>query len=52
MGNLIKAQEDYLYVWTLGVKGVGDGWDKLVTHRRESLLAVLIDPQAGGKTWP
>jgi selenium-binding protein 1 len=31
MGNLIKSQEDYLYVWTLGVKGVGDGWDKLVT---------------------
>ena len=31
MGNLIKNQEDYVYVWTLGVKGVGDGWDKLVT---------------------
>ena len=31
MGNLIKSQEDYVYVWTLGVKGVGDGWDKLVT---------------------
>jgi selenium-binding protein 1 len=31
LNNLIKSQEDYLYVWTLGVKGVGDGWDKLVT---------------------
>jgi selenium-binding protein 1 len=31
MGNLIKAQEDYVYVWTLGAPGVGDGWDKLVT---------------------
>jgi selenium-binding protein 1 len=31
MGNLIKGQEDYLYVWTLGVEGLGDGRDKLVT---------------------
>ena len=31
MANLIKGQEDYLYVWTLGVKGMGDGSDKLVT---------------------
>jgi len=31
MANLIKGQEDYLYVWALGVKGVGDGADKLVT---------------------
>ena len=31
MGNLIKGQEDYVYVWTLGVKGLGDGFDKLVT---------------------
>ena len=29
--NLIKGQEDYVYVWTLGVDGVGDGFDKLVT---------------------
>lgn len=28
---LIKGQEDLVYVWTLGVKGVGDGSDKLVT---------------------
>jgi selenium-binding protein 1 len=31
MSNLIKGQEDYVYVWTLGVEGVGDGSDKLVT---------------------
>jgi selenium-binding protein 1 len=31
MANLIKGQEDYLYVWALGVEGVGDGSDKLVT---------------------
>ena len=31
MPKLIKGQEDYVYVWTLGVEGVGDGPDKLVT---------------------
>lgn len=31
IGNLIKGQEDYVYVWTLGVPGLGDGSDKLVT---------------------
>jgi selenium-binding protein 1 len=31
MANLIKGQEDYVYVWTLGAEGVGDGQDKLVT---------------------
>ncbi len=29
--KLIKGQEDYVYVWTLGVDGMGDGSDKLVT---------------------
>jgi selenium-binding protein 1 len=28
---LIKGQEDYVYVWTLGVEGLGDGSDKLIT---------------------
>ncbi|MDD4882539.1 MAG: selenium-binding protein SBP56-related protein, partial [Gallionellaceae bacterium] len=28
---LIKGQEDFVYVWTLGVEGLGDGSDKLVT---------------------
>ena len=27
----IVGQEDYLHVWTLGVEGLGDGSDKLVT---------------------
>ncbi len=27
----IVGQEDYVYVWTLGVKGTGDGQDKMVT---------------------
>ncbi len=31
MTNLIKGQEDYMHVWTLGVAGMGDGADKLVT---------------------
>src|SRR5687768_17214103 len=31
ISKLIKGQEDYVYVWTLGVEGVGDGADKLVT---------------------
>ena len=31
MSNLIKGQEDFVHVWTLGVKGLGDGSDKLVT---------------------
>ena len=29
--RLISGQEDYIYVWTLGVEGLGDGSDKLVT---------------------
>jgi selenium-binding protein 1 len=29
--NLIKGQEDYIHVWTLGVQNLGDGSDKLVT---------------------
>lgn len=27
----IEGQEEFIYVWTLGMKGVGDGSDKLVT---------------------
>ena len=27
----LVGQEDYVYVWTLGIEGVGDGSDKLVT---------------------
>ena len=31
LANLIKGQEDFVYVWTLGEPGLGDGSDKLVT---------------------
>jgi methanethiol oxidase len=31
VSNLIKGHEDYVHVWTLGVEGLGDGSDKLVT---------------------
>ena len=31
ISKLIKGQEDFVYVWTLGIKGLGDGSDKLVT---------------------
>jgi selenium-binding protein 1 len=31
MTGLIKGQEDFVHVWTLGVLGLGDGSDKLVT---------------------
>jgi methanethiol oxidase len=31
LAKLIKGQEDFLHVWTLGVEGMGDGSDKLVT---------------------
>jgi selenium-binding protein 1 len=31
MSNLIRGQEDFVHVWTLGEPGLGDGFDKLVT---------------------
>jgi methanethiol oxidase len=31
ISSLIKGQEDFIHVWTLGEKGLGDGSDKLVT---------------------
>ena len=31
ISNLIKGQESFVHVWTLGVTGLGDGSDKLVT---------------------
>jgi selenium-binding protein 1 len=38
IANLIKGQEDYVYVWALGVEGLGDGSDKMVT--------VDVDPKS------
>jgi selenium-binding protein 1 len=37
----ITGQEDYVYVWTLGVEGMGDGSDKLVT----------VDVRPGSQTY-
>src|SRR6478752_10143589 len=37
----IDGQEEFVYVWTLGVEGLGDGSDKLVT----------IDAQPGSPTY-
>jgi methanethiol oxidase len=41
IANLIKGQEDFVQVWTLGVEGLGDGSDKLVT----------IDANPGSKSY-
>lgn len=38
MSKLIKGQEKFVHVWTLGVEGMGDGSDKLVT--------VDVDPKS------
>jgi selenium-binding protein 1 len=38
---MITSQEDFVYVWTLGKQGVGDGSDKLVS----------IDVRPGSKTF-
>jgi selenium-binding protein 1 len=41
MSKLIKGQEEFVHVWTLGVEGLGDGSDKLVT----------IDVKPGSKNY-
>ncbi|HEU5194310.1 MAG TPA: selenium-binding protein SBP56-related protein [Methylomirabilota bacterium] len=51
--KLIKGQEDYVYVWTLGVEGVGDGSDKLVTidvnPKSKTYGKVLDSVSVGGR---
>jgi selenium-binding protein 1 len=53
MSNLIKGQEDYVYVWTLGVKGIGDGSDKLVTvdvnPKSKKYKKVIASLSVGGR---
>jgi selenium-binding protein 1 len=53
LSNLIKGQEDYLYVWTLGVPGQGDGSDKLVTvdvnPRSRQFGKVVAQVSVGGR---
>jgi selenium-binding protein 1 len=51
--KLIKGQEDYVYVWALGVEGVGDGSDKLVTvdvnPKSRSYGKVVASVSVGGR---
>ena len=53
ISKLIKGQEDYVYVWTLGVEGVGDGSDKLVTidvnPKSKTYGKVLNSVSVGGR---
>lgn len=50
---LIKGQEDFVYVWTLGVEGVGDGSDKLVTvdvnPKSKTFGKVIASLSVGGR---
>lgn len=49
----ITGQEDFVYVWTLGVEGVGDGSDKLVTlgvnPAKPSYGKVISSVSVGGR---
>jgi selenium-binding protein 1 len=50
----VTGQEDYLYVWTLGVPGWGDGSDKLVTvgvnpARADAYGKVIGSVSVGGR---
>jgi len=53
ISKLIKGQEDYVYVWTLGVEGLGDGQDKLVTidvnPKSKNFGKVLGSVSVGGR---
>jgi selenium-binding protein 1 len=51
ISNLIKGQEDFVHVWTLGVEGLGDGFDKLVTidaNPASKLYGKVINSQSVG----
>jgi selenium-binding protein 1 len=49
----IIGQEDYVYVWTLGMEGLGDGQDKLVTisvnPKSENYGKVVASLSVGGR---
>jgi selenium-binding protein 1 len=53
MSGLIKGQESYVHVWTLGVAGLGDGSDKLVTidadPKSKSYGKVISSLSVGGR---
>lgn len=49
----ITGEEEFVYVWTLGVEGLGDGSDKVVTvdvrpTRRPSAGSSTLTPWAAG----
>jgi selenium-binding protein 1 len=54
ISKLIKGQEDYVYVWALGVEGQGDGSDKLVTidvhPKSKSYGKVIASASVGGRS--
>lgn len=50
----ITGHEDYIYIWTLGAEGVGDGSDKLVTigvnpQKEEQYGKVISSVSVGGR---
>jgi selenium-binding protein 1 len=50
----ITGQEDYIYIWTLGAEGVGNGSDKLVTvganpSRADQYGKVISSVSVGGR---
>lgn len=53
ISNLIKGQESFVHVWTLGVEGLGDGSDKLVTidadPKSKSYGKVIGSVSVGGR---
>jgi len=47
----ITGQEDFIYVWTLGVEGLGDGQDKMVTvdvNPKSSNFGKVINSESVG----
>lgn len=49
----VVGQEDFVYVWTLGIEGVGDGQDKVVTigtnPKRQDYGKVVASVSTGGR---
>jgi selenium-binding protein 1 len=49
----LEGQEDFVYIWTLGIEGVGDGSDKLVTvganPKRDDYGKVVSSVSVGGR---
>ena len=49
----LEGQEDYVYIWTLGIEGLGDGSDKVVTvgvnPKRPDYGKVVSSVSVGGR---